>query len=1279
MDKRLIPEFIDRMYKQKIHSGKFQAFAVSLDIKGFTPLTEALMKKGPAGAEEVSDVLNFIYEFAVSAIYRNSGWIIGFAGDAFQSIFLSEHSSGCIKACNEILDFIEKSGRIKTPYGKFDIKIRIGVSYGEVDWKIISGEHQWLFYFKGSALDNASERQQNAKPQSVVFPDEIKKIGVDSRSSAEIYEAPISEKVLKKFVPDQVLAMKTQGEFREIITIFLPFEHIHREKEGFLREAASDALKYGGLLNNIEFGDKSGMALVIFGVPVMHEKNTNRALDYILELKEKYPAIRAGISKGISFAGFIGGRNRLQYTSIGNIPNLAARLSMRAEIGQVLTDKTIFTEGKEHYTFEEKGKLKLKGISRDSDTYMLKGKHKVLVKQFEGEFVGRKKELSFLRNRLKDIDKDGLRGIVYISGAAGIGKSRLVDCVTKEFSGKCTIMNFKCDGILRESLNPIVNFLKTYFDHNEQLSNVVNRKRFEEILDHLSENIHDEKILEKLNWAKPYLGSFLNYYWKNSIILKLDPKDRFRNSLESIKILMLAESTMKPVIMLLEDVQWIDSDSVKCFTLIIKGIKASPSMVLMTGRDNHIELINNLETDSNIFLINLNNLGISSLKRFIESLTRCRISQQIKELIFKLSQGNPFYAEQLFQYMEAKKLIFKVSNELKLKTEDIKVPGKINEIIIARIDMLEDKLKELIKIASVIGHEFPINILIHVLKKREISEFLKKGLDQSIWSPLTELLYIFKHVLLKDAVYEMQLKKTLTTLHGCIAAAIKELYKTDLLPHYAELAYHYEHAGAKYRAREYYLLAANSAQKDYRNDDALKYYKKVVSLYKQNAKKGIVAKVSIGEVYRLTGKYEEAVKVFAEVKRAATKYGYDKYIIDANNRQGWIYYVKGDHKQAMKCLNSALAMAKKGNFKGRIVVALGHLGTLCLYKGDMDKAEKYYKLQFDLAKERKNKKQMAHAMGNLGTLARHRGNFETSADYLRKSLKLLEKLQDMRGISLVLTKLGIVEFCHGRLESAFNYYLKHLELAKKTGDLQGMAISLGNLGIVYGEKGDLKTALTYFEKKLKIAEEMDNKNAMSNTLNNSGLVQFRLGLYEEAEKSLTKSLSITEATGNMLSRSSCLGTLGELKHNTGRTKEAIEHYTESIEINKKRGRKYDLADDINNLINIYIDNAQYDEARELNNESDILFKEIGKKGLTLNHELHTMILNKKDSERRTENRMKNLLAEYLDDPEQGKILYELYRLTKKPIYREKAIKIYGELANTNQDYQYKRMLNFLKK
>ncbi|MBL7809676.1 MAG: adenylate/guanylate cyclase domain-containing protein, partial [Saprospiraceae bacterium] len=374
--KHFLPHFIQENYRNGILQGSLHACTMFVDLSGFTRLTESLMAKGPEGAEELSDVLNHIFQPTVSLVYRQGGFIPYFAGDSFTAIFPGERNDAghIVATVRAILSRFSYEQKSKDPIlSEHNIGIKVGLSEGKVEWGIV-GQRRKGYYFQGAPIDGCAQAQTRAGSLEAVAdvhflrllnPSkyEAKSLGEgyftlhlsDDHGSLLLHEQPALPKpdpaVAMEFLPKEFIENQPLGEFRNVVSVFISFDgvHSHESLDHFASIVLDQSENFGGYFKEIDFGDKGGVMFCLFGAPVAFENNTERALEFIAAVRDDLAQLteltgaryRVGMASGQAFTGIIGSEERCQYAAVGARVNLGARLMMQADWSEVLSDENV--------------------------------------------------------------------------------------------------------------------------------------------------------------------------------------------------------------------------------------------------------------------------------------------------------------------------------------------------------------------------------------------------------------------------------------------------------------------------------------------------------------------------------------------------------------------------------------------------------------------------------------------------------------------------------------------------------------------------------------------------------------------------------------------------------------------------------------------------------------------------------------------------------------------------------------------------------------------------
>ncbi|MCK4979595.1 MAG: hypothetical protein KAS62_04320, partial [Candidatus Delongbacteria bacterium] len=360
-------------------------------------------------------------------------------------------------------------------------------------------------------------------------------------------------------------------------------------------------------------------------------------------------------------------------------------------------------------------------------------------------------------------------------------------------------------------------FLKNYFNISEENSKKQNKINFEKRYNRLLSEFstlsiakeQQQDISSELKRTRSIIGGYLGIERANSLYSKLDAKARYENFLYAVKNMIKAESIIKPVVLEIEDTHWIDPDSKKNIINLTRNIENYPIALICPSRynDDGSEFKLDLKKEISTNKIDLNFLSKHSISEYAKDILKTEnpLSDKLLGLVYDKTNGNPFFVEQLILDLKELKLLkTNENNELYVDKNKIKnIPSNIQAIVISRLDRLSDDMKNIVQTASVLGREFLIKILTQVLKhEKDLDNKLNLIENEKIWSVLSEINYIFKHALLRDCAYDMQLRSKLRELHKFAAESYNEIFK-DNKEYYASIAYHYEIAEIKDKAIEY--------------------------------------------------------------------------------------------------------------------------------------------------------------------------------------------------------------------------------------------------------------------------------------------------------------------------------------------------------------------------------------------------------------------------------------------------------------------------------------------
>ncbi|MBC2713682.1 MAG: AAA family ATPase [Desulfobacteraceae bacterium] len=659
-----------------------------------------------------------------------------------------------------------------------------------------------------------------------------------------------------KFLADKILTTRStmEGERKLVTVLFadvanytslsekLDPEEVHQIMDGCFKILMDEIHKYEGTIN--QFTGDGVMAL--FGAPIAHEDHAQRACYAALSIRkaiETYGGkvkkdfnadfkMRIGLNSGPVVVGAIGDDLRMDYTAVGDTTNLASRMESIAEPGAVLISENTYKIVQDFFEFKPLGKVAVKGKDEAQKAFELIKKGSVETRLGASvvrgltRFVGRKNSMSYLIQAYNKA-KSGAGQVVGMVGEAGVGKSRLLlefrnQLTPDEFSfleGRCLHYGSAMAYL------PFLDILKSYF----------------KIADEDPESLIKEKITEKtlnldqnLKSAHTPFQDLLSLKVGDEKYLQVEPSERKLRVFESLRNLFVRESQNRPLILAIDDLHWIDKTSEEFIDYLIGWLQNTKILLILLYRP---EYTHQWGSKSYYRKIGVDQLTTKSSAMLVQSILEGgKAVPELRELILSRAGGNPLFVEELTQNLLENGSIAKKNHQyiLTKNASDIQVPDTLHGIIASRIDRIEESLKRVMQMASVIGREFAFRILQTIMGMREeLKSYLLnlQGLEFIAEKQLfPELEYIFKHVLTQEVAYNSLLQKRRKEIHEKVADAIEVLYPVRIEEYYELLAYHYRRSDNAKKALDYLDKANQKAARLNAMQEAMSYFNEAMEL-----------------------------------------------------------------------------------------------------------------------------------------------------------------------------------------------------------------------------------------------------------------------------------------------------------------------------------------------------------------------------------------------------------------------------------------------------------------
>jgi adenylate cyclase len=1288
---KYIPKHFIEIYPE-IKKNRFvreEGTVMFADLSGFTNLSEKLTAKGKEGSEEISRIINEVFEDLISLVTDGDGSVYKFGGDAV-TVFFPEKVSvkDVITTAIEMQTAIKKFDKIETIAGECSIRMKIGIASGISIIGLLGAENK-QYFIAGDTLDTACECEHHAEQGEIIVSKEITaRLTADKYEKRNGYFKLIIDSIrnetgfkklkkksfdqedvewFKEFIDRELIVREEagaleKGELRNCAVIFLNFTGVEYDSafnykllDEFYSLTAATVKKYQGFINKIDMGDKGNKIIALFGAPVSTEKNEEFALRAIQEIKLNKPNsinIRAGVNNGNIYFGVVGASNRREFTVMGTTVNLSARLMASAAENEIVISGKIKERVPEIETGEER-RLKLKGVADLFTAYELKV---VLETRKSKRFklIGRKKE----QEEYKKVLSNKKAVLINFKAEAGLGKSVLLNKLLEERkkADVCHLVN-----CLSYTKNNTYYAVKEFIAKFAGVSMIDSNKEKIKKLRILMMRINEEDNTD-------LYASFLS--WTENKLNTSDPglKDFFSDVSLTIFNKIISEDK---AVLYIEDTHWIDSASAEFLRTLLNVLEPdkNPCQIHFVFRPD--SLMAPFEENPNSYTIELKNLEYDEGKEFIlEKFNLVGIPAKIFEQIYQKTKGNPFFMEEILLELKNDGNLIQVegsiSDDIKSDDEDmserdkelvrlersavkyrikpsiktIVIPDNVNDIVLSRIDKLDENSKTILKIASVIGRIFQFDILKQLQNLKEIASQLdiKDSLfdltkvDLTIFEETSENEYLFKHAITQEVAYETLLFSLRRKYHLRIAQLYEKNYKNNISSAYELLAFHYRHTNDKEKAKYYLLKSAESAKNKFSYKEAIDYLK-LFRKYKMTMKEKYESYFTDIEILKVMEKRKEAIEILekimskymqgdsiyqsaqvkkinvlrrgADFKRAAEEFEKMKlFCTEDIELEGIIdaaasYTYLGDQEKSKKCMKrleylNGRTKDKKLNLWANSVSAFWYFRqrkfkeTIEIYEKMLSDAG-----EIDYVNERFIALQgLAAAYGQLGEMTKAESNYE-------KVYIEAKKIHNYNLLMRAIDGLSKVSYTKGDYKTAEKYIKNGIKLVDKTNRLYYKELLLQSYYNIRLEQKKYDAALTLCEEREIILQKTGDKARMSLLNDNRGDVYFYKKNYDKAVQIYKSNLKFAAEVNNIEMVGHSYGNLANCYAEKGQIDESLKYYQLQLDYSKTHNDIHSEGKALNNLAYTYFDNLKdMVKAEEFALKAKVVFEKIGfKRGL----------------------------------------------------------------------------------
>lgn len=1156
---------------------RFRAVAgslVSLDISGFTALSERLAARGRLGAEELILLISGVFEGLIGIADRYGGDVLKFRGDALLLLYSGEvHELRACRAASDMQWFIEQTAQTMSSVGPVELRMATGVYSGECHFYLVGSTHRELLVTGPAAT--ATMRLEDAAEAGEILVSPATAAALDpawlgrEREGARLLALPPDLPPLAASVPDDgvvdpaaleifvpatirahVVGQAGVGEHRYATVTFIKYTGTdlllaERGPEAVLAtladlaevvsETAAD-LDITWLESDIDIG--GGKLYLTAGAPSStgaDEERMVRALRRIFDAGAG-PPIQAGVNRGLVFAGDIGAASRRTYAVMGDTVNLAARLAAKAEPGEFLATADVLDRSRTRFAVSEPKRFQVKGKAMEVTAYgvgPIIGRREEEVER-DVPTIGRDRELDVLRAEV-EAARRGEQRLVELVGEPGVGKSRLV-----------------------EELKLLAGGFEELSTRSEQYESSTPFFAFRPLLRRLAGIGPEDGAAEAGEKLVPWAGSVVPDIlpWLPLLAIPMDAdvpptpetdsidpafrRDRLHEVVEDFLGRLLAH----PTLLVFEDAHWMDDASDFLLRHLTRARATRPWLVCVTRRPTGRSLV----AEGNGVALALEPLPAEAATSLVLAAAgeELALTDDQVAALAERSGGNPLFVQELVSASKGGGGLGTL-------------PESVETLMTSRIDTLAPGDRLLLRYAAVVGPTFDLPLLDEILAGEPV-----EGADLERWQRLGGFVewdgaetLSFRHDLVRAAAYEGLSIRRRKAVHGRVATALERRAGEAVDEAAGILSLHFFEAEEYAKAWPYAVAAGRRAQAMYANVVAGELYERALAAaeHGNEVPSGEVAAIweALGDVSGLFGEYERAGDAYSRAIgllhddelgriRAMTKAGRTREAL-GRYEEALQWYRRG-LRLVGRLLPSEEALTDRAHLRLSVALAKN-------YQGDFPAAARWAKNAARDAEEAGDRRALGRAYLALDAAYTQLGRPDPS--YRERALALYRETDDLVGQSWVLNNLGNKAYWEGRWDESVAFYEETAELARRVGDVLSVARAQHNLSELLSEQGRLDEAEELMRHALRGFRAARVALGVALVTGNLGRAAVRRGNLEQGRPLLEEALAAFEGLGAEMFALETRARLAEERVLARQPDEALAIATKTLAEEEERG------------------------------------------------------------------------------------------------------------------------------
>jgi len=1104
---------------------------VFVDVSGFTALSERLAKRGPIGAEELTELVDAVFDGMLADVHRFGGDVLKFGGDALLAYFYEDgHEARACAAAAAVQRGMRPFRNLRTDSGRVSLRVSAGVASGEIELYLVGESHRELIV-GGQVASDTVAMEATAEAGQVV---------ISERTCAGLPPGARGERAGPGFLLDRPPNAPTTGPpVRPSdldVTLGLP-AHLHERgsDEGEHRVVSVGFVQYRGLADLADQGgadavadalhdlvaacqracatheatfigtdvdQDGGKVILVTGAPHASPDASERLVHAVRDVVTRpWPLrVRSGLNRGRVFAYDVGSRERMSWTVMGDAVNLAARVMGRAEVGTVLATPEALERARDGFActpvepFLVKGKrlpvaAEVVGSPRAPDSYGALAP--------TSPIAGRERELEILRRSLETLRAGG-GGTVELVGEPGMGKTHLLRSIVAE-ARDLRIIGVEVGPYARFSpylavRRPLRELIGLAHDEAEPLVETTLRAVVAEVAPELEP------------WL-PLIGLPFG--------LDLPPTPQTAELGAEFSRARLLEATATfidavlgeaPVVLVIEDGHWVDDASARLLEHVIRNVRQEPRLVLLTRRPVDTGLV---LWGRHVIRLEIGPLADRAARRIIteaEAETGEVLDPHLEQMLLERAGGHPLLLQEL------------VMAALSGGDPDA-LPDTVEALVGARIDTLSDRDRRFLRQVSVLGFHVQIPVLQAVLEldgaeARAAIERLDGFFEYTAADRIT-----FRHALIRDAAYGALPFRRRRQLHARAADVLLQAVGADAAEEASLLALHEHAAGMWARTWVHARTAGERALHRAAPVEAARFLQMGLDAARhlRDTPGREIAAVAdlLAEAYQRAGHFQGAADAYRRARRAID--GDRLAQAELCRKEGRLRERTKAYSQALRWYTRAHGLIadlpETEDVLGLRARLLNAQAAARLRQGRMRDAVPLLDEAVHAALRIDHRPALGHAY-YLHDWAHTELGSPEAGRYRDLALPIFEELGDLRSQAIVLNNLGIDAYYEGRWDEAAAYYRRAMEVNGRVGDTGDTAMVSNNVAEIRLDQGRLAEAQELLDEALRGARAAAFSVLVGAVITNLGRLRMLRGDLDGARELLDEARDVLSGIGS---------------------------------------------------------------------------------------------------------------------------------------------------------------------